>query len=144
MHTVKKNMLVVYSAQQMYELVADVEKYPLFVPYCADTTIIENKFPHVKAKITLAKVGLHKAFTTTNTMYPHNKIVITLNEGPFKYLQGEWLFEDIADCGCQVILNLDFEFNATVFGSMFNTVFQQVSTKLMDAFYRRAEQVYGK
>lgn len=143
MTTVKRQMTVSYTPEQMYELVNDVQRYPEFVPACvnSDKQIINDD--EVEASLEFARSGLHKSFTTRNTLTPYERIDIKLVNGPFKHLEGLWYFSPTESGGCRVELDLEFEFSNRWLSMAFGPVFHQVANKLVDVFCRRAEEVYG-
>jgi ribosome-associated toxin RatA of RatAB toxin-antitoxin module len=142
--TVSKNLIVPYSAGEMFNLVDNVETYPDFLPWCKSTVILNRHDDQVRARIELARGGLHKSFTTWNLRHPGKMLEIRLVEGPFHHLHGFWRFDNLTDQACKVSLDLDFEFSGRVLGLAFGPVFNQIANTLVDAFYQRAIAVYGK
>lgn len=142
MAIVNKSAIVPYSAAQMYDLVNDVEKYSQFVPYCAESKIVERAEDQVHARLTFAGAGIDKSFTTLNRLQPHRMIEMRLVDGPFKQLEGFWSFESLEENTCRVTLNLEFEFSTTMLRLLFGPVFNQVAMMLVEAFQNRAKQVY--
>ncbi len=130
-----------YSAEQMFTLVNDIEKYPEFLPWCARAQILERDSVQIKAQLVLAKGGLEKAFTTNNTLKPSVQMVMELVDGPFKHLKGTWDFHVLAEHECQVELDLEFQFSNKLIAMMFGPVFQQAAAKLVDAFVQRADDL---
>jgi ribosome-associated toxin RatA of RatAB toxin-antitoxin module len=143
MTTIHKSALVRYSAEQMYELVNDVESYPEFLPWCASARVIWQNNDRLKATIALSIGKVKQAFTTENLMEEGRRIEMNLVEGPFKYLQGTWRFQPLGAGGCEVSLHLDFEFATMLLGLAFGRAFNQVASSLVDAFCQRATQRYG-
>ena len=86
---------------------------------------------------------MQKSFTTCNRLQPHKMIEVRLVEGPFHLLEGFWHFESLAENGCKVILNLEFEFAGRLISFAFGPVFHQMANTLVDAFCKRAKVVYG-
>ena len=143
MPVIKKNAVVPYSPAEMYELVNQVEHYPDFLPWCQEAVIHERNADEVKATLVLAWGGMQKSFTTHNRLQHHKMIEVRLVEGPFRQLEGFWLFEDV-DGACRIDLNLEFEFSNALLSIAFGGVFHQVANTLVDAFCQRADVVYGK
>lgn len=143
MTTVNKNVIVPYSAKQMFELVNDIAKYPEFLPWCKASQILEQTEDTICASLTLVKGGIQKTFTTCNHTQKDKMIEVRLLNGPFHHLEGFWQFEALADSSCRIIFNLEFEFSNKLLSLAFGPVFQQVTQTLVDAFSQRAEQVYG-
>ena len=143
MREVRRTALVPYSAKEMFELVDNVEAYPEFLPWCNDATVQSRDDQTVLATLELHKGGVSKHFTTRNTLKPFEAIDMALVDGPFRHLDGGWRFRDIADDGCEVSLELEFEFDSRVVDLMFGRFFEDILSALVDAFTRRAAAVYG-
>ena len=140
---ISRSSLVMYSAQQMYSLVSDIESYSDFLPGCAGGTILKQDGEWVEASLELAKGGLRHAFSTRNRMVDGESIEMYLLEGPFKQLKGVWTFTALGDAGCKVSLELDFEMSNSLAQMTIGAVFSQMVSKMVEAFAQRAKQVYG-
>ncbi|MHB1948367.1 MAG: type II toxin-antitoxin system RatA family toxin [Gammaproteobacteria bacterium] len=143
MTIIKRNALVSYTSRQMFELVDAVEEYPRFLPWCRSSHIISRSATEVEATLEIAWSGMHKNFTTRNHLYPHERIDITLVSGPFKHLEGRWSFIPLGDQGCKVNMELEFEFAGHIFDKLFQPVFNHIANSLVEAFVKRALEVYG-
>lgn len=143
MQKIQKKALVQHSAEEMYALVNDVAEYPDFLPSCHGARVIAQDEHQLKAELVLGKGKLEKAFTTVNELHPPHKMVMHLVDGPFKHLQGVWLFHEKGPDLCEVELDLEFEFSNKLLAMMFGPVFQQTASHLVDAFKARATAVYG-
>ena len=144
MKNVHKTAIVGYSAEKMYALVEDVEKYPEFLPWCARTTLE----PHHANDTVLASMlidfhGLKHSFTTRNRNTPSASIVMSLEKGPFKHLDGKWTFTSLPEGRSRIDLQLNYEFSNRLFEGMLAPVFDMVSITLVDSFHQRARTVYG-
>lgn len=144
MATVKKSALVLYSAADMYALVNDIESYPQFLPWCRSTRVASRTEDEVRATIEIVKGGVHKSFTTINRAQKHKMIDIRLLEGPFKRLEGYWRFEPLRAGACKISLDMEFEFSSHLLRIAVEPVFKQIANSLVDAFCRRAMELYGK
>ncbi|MEI2781621.1 MAG: type II toxin-antitoxin system RatA family toxin [Candidatus Competibacter sp.] len=144
MATVKKSALVLYSAAEMYALVEDIEAYPRFLPWCRSTQVLSRNEDEVRATIEMVKGGVHKSFTTCNRMQNHKMIDIRLLEGPFKRLEGYWRFEPLRADASKVSLDMEFEFASPLLRVAVEPVFKQIANSLVDAFCKRAVELYGK
>jgi ribosome-associated toxin RatA of RatAB toxin-antitoxin module len=142
--TVKKSALVLYSAADMYALVNDIEAYPQFLPWCRSSLHLQPHDDEVRATIEMAKGGVHKSFTTSNRMQKHKMIDIRLLEGPFKRLEGYWRFEPLRADASKVSLDMEFEFSNQLLRMAVEPVFKQIANSLVDAFCKRAVELYGK
>ncbi len=143
MRTVNKSALVPYTAQQMYALVNDVEKYPEFLPWCRSARILSRHDGEMRASLELAFGGFHKTFTTCNHLQAGYSIVIALEDGPFRHLQGHWRFENLGAEGSKVSLDMEFEFSGALLDLMAGPVFHEICNSLVGAFTRRARNLYG-
>lgn len=143
MTIISKSALVSYTPEQMYKLVDDIEAYPGFLPWCGDATEIVREDDMVEASLFISHSGLNKTFSTRNRNYPFKKIEMCLLDGPFKHLEGVWIFEPLGDHACKVSLNLDFEFSSKVLSLTLGPIFNIIANSLVDAFIQRADKVYA-
>jgi ribosome-associated toxin RatA of RatAB toxin-antitoxin module len=143
MHTLKRNALVPYSARQMYELVNMIEDYPRFLPWCSRSDIISRTDDEVVAALEISWKGMHKQFTTRNKLFPHDKMEISLVNGPLQRLDGVWFFQSLDEFACKVNLDLDFEFTGHFVDLLFQPIFQHIANTLVEAFCTRAQELYG-
>ena len=143
MTIISKSALVSYSPEEMFKLVDDIEAYSEFLPWCGKATEISRDEKNVKASILISHSGLNKEFTTQNENDAFDKIEMHLLNGPFKNLDGVWLFEPLGETACKVSLNLEFEFSSKIIGITLGPVFSKIANSIVDAFIKRAESVYG-
>ena len=144
MTTITRSSLVLYTPDQMFDLVNDVEAYPSFLPWCRSSEIISKTDNVISASLDLAKGGIHHIFSTQNTLIHGESIAIALIDGPFQHLEGFWQFGMIGDNqGCRIQLDMDFEFSNRIISMALGPVFTQISGSLVDAFCKRAQEIYG-
>ena len=143
MTTISKTALVSYSPEEMFRLIDDIESYPEFLPWCGKATEISRDEKNVEASVLISHSGFNKEFTTKNKNTAFSKIEMHLLNGPFKNLDGIWLFEALGDTACKVSLNLEFEFSSKIVGITLGPIFSKVANTLVDAFIKRADVVYG-
>lgn len=143
MQIVSKSALVPYAASDMYDLVADVEQYPGFLPWCRSANVRERAADTVVASLEIGRGPLHKSFTTRNRMSPGRRIDIQLVNGPFRHLRGCWRFEALEDRRCRVALDLEFEIAGALLRKTLGPLFTEMADSMVDAFCRRASEVYG-
>jgi len=144
MTTITRSSLVLFSADQMFDLVNDVEAYPTFLPWCRNSQIISKSKDEIVATLDLAKGGVHHVFTTRNKLIHSESINIELVNGPFQHLEGRWQFIMIGDNqGCRVQLDMDFEFSNRIISMALGPIFTQISGSLVEAFCKRAQDIYG-
>lgn len=144
MTTVHKSALVPYSASEMYALVADIESYGEFLPWCGGARVLARDAETLTAAIDIAYSGVHKTFTTRNRGVPGAKMEMHLVDGPFKQLQGYWHFQALDTTACKVSLHLEFEFASALLGLVVGPVFSGIANGLVDSFRQRAVALYGK
>lgn len=143
MREVHRSALVPFSPGQMYDLVADVERYPEFLPWCTSAMILMDAGHEVTVQLGLALGPARGSFTTRNRMTPGSSVEMQLVDGPFSALEGRWLFSPIGDAGARAELRLQFETSGLISGVIFGPAFEQACNQLVDAFGRRAREVYG-
>lgn len=143
MREVKRSAIVPYSATQMYDLVADVERYPEFLPWCTAAEVLSREGEDVTAKLALARGRASAQFTTRNRLVAGEYLEMRLLEGPFKALEGRWDFRGIGEAGSRVELSMSFETLGSLTGIVLGPVFEGICNQLVDAFGRRARQMYG-
>jgi coenzyme Q-binding protein COQ10 len=141
---INKSALVSYSADEMYGLVADIEAYGKFLPWCGGARILARDPDSVTAAIDIAYHGVNKTFTTRNKLVPGRVMELQLVDGPFKFLQGHWHFEELDEKACKVSLDLKFEFANRLLAMVIGPVFSNIANGLVDSFRQRAEEIYGK
>lgn len=144
MPTIHKSALVPYSNAQMFALVNDVENYPQFLPWCRTSRVLERGMDEVRAAVEIAHGALHKSFTTLNRLQQNKMIEMRLVEGPFRRLEGYWRFDVLGENACKVSLDLDFEFSNRLVAMAMGPVFTQIANSLVDAFCKRARELYGR
>ena len=147
MKHVNKSVLLWYTPDEMYRLVTAVEDYPRFLPWCDRAEIVEQHDGGVTARIGLAYAGVRHAFTTRNEHVDGRSVVVSLVDGPFSALEGEWQFlplgEDGAARACKIEFDMRYAFANGALEAVISPVFDRVANSLVDSFVRRAEQVYG-
>lgn len=143
MTIISKSALVSYSPEDMFKLIDNIEEYSEFLPWCGKATEISRDENTVEASLLISHSGLNKEFTTKNKNTAFDKIEMHLVNGPFKNLDGVWLFEPLGESACKVSLNLEFEFSSKLISISLGPVFSKIANNLVDAFIKRADTVYG-
>lgn len=143
MRRVNRSAIVPHSASDMYALVADVESYPDFLPWCSDVEVHLREGNTVEATLELHRGGVRKRFRTRNAMCPESSMDLSLVGGPFRHLSGGWTFTPLGEAGSKVALNLEFEFDSRALDLVVGAFFEDACNSLVDAFTRRATEVYG-
>ncbi|MEO6748383.1 MAG: type II toxin-antitoxin system RatA family toxin [Casimicrobiaceae bacterium] len=143
MQRVTRSVLVPYSASEMFALVADVAAYPQFLPWCAATNVLASDARSMTARIDIDYHGVRAHFTTLNAHRPPESIGITLKDGPFRHLHGEWQFRALGDAAAKVELELAYEFATAILDRVIGPVFNHIANTFIDSFVKRAQAVYG-
>ena len=144
MRKVSRSALVPHSASEMFSLVDDIEAYPSFLPWCKSAVVHTRDADSVEASLELQRGGVSKSFTTRNSLRENQSIGLALLGGPFRHLSGGWEFKQLDDSGCKVSFDLEFEFENPVTDMVFGTFFEKICNSLVDAFTRRADEIYGE
>jgi ribosome-associated toxin RatA of RatAB toxin-antitoxin module len=148
MKHVRKSVLLWYSPGEMYELVASVQDYPAFLPWCDKAEVLQRHDDGITARLGLAYMGVHHAFTTRNQHVPGISVTVQLVDGPFSLLDGTWLFHPLGRPGseeqaCKVEFDLRYAFASKALEVVVSPVFDRVTNTFVESFVRRAEDVYG-
>jgi coenzyme Q-binding protein COQ10 len=139
-----------YSAVQMYDLVADVARYPEFLPWTAAARIRSRKaIPGgevMEADLVISFKVFRERFGSRVTLLPNEaggrKILTEYIDGPFKHLKSVWKFRDVAG-GCEVAFDVDFEFKNAILAGIIGLVFNEAMSRVVRAFEARAANLYG-
>ena len=140
---VKKSVLIEHSSQQMFDLVDRVEDYPQFLPWCSLTRCIFRDDTRTIATLHINYRSVKSHFTTENNKESPFSMKITLVDGPFRRLDGVWHFKPLAAHACKIEFQLSYEFSSKMFEKVIGPVFSQIANTFVDAFVKRAAQVYG-
>lgn len=147
MKTVSKSVLIWYSPSEMYVLVTDVDQYPKFLPWCDRARVVTGDASGMTAEIGISFSGIRQTFTTRNEHVPDRQVTIKLVNGPFSRLDGMWNFVPVGDGSqraCRVELTLNYGFDNAVLSKLVGPVFDKIASSMVDAFVKRAQQVYGE
>lgn len=144
MQRIQRSVLVPFSAQQMFDLVDDVEHYCEFLPWCGGSKVLAERPNGKTARIDIAFHGVKAYFTTDNVNVPPKSISMNLVEGPFRELHGKWTFHALRKDACKVEFTLVYDFKTNVLEALVGPVFNEISHHFIDAFVRRAEVRYAK
>lgn len=144
MTSVTRTALLPYADHELYRMVTDVDRYRDFLPFCIGSEVLERREDEMLARIAFAKLGLSQALTTRNRLVPHQRVELELVDGPFRALQGAWEFKALAAQACKVSFTIDFEVEASYLSLAVGSAINQAALTAVDAFSRRAVQLYGK
>ncbi len=140
---IQKSALVKFSAQQMFDLVNDVEAYPQFLPWCGGSRILKREVDFFEAELLIAKAGFHKAFSTRNYVDQGGRMTISLLNGPFSRLEGVWNFMPLREDASKISLDLEFDMPGVLANLAFGAVFHQICNTMVSSFTHRAKQIYA-
>lgn len=143
MAIVEKSVLVGHSASQMYAMVADVDAYPQFLPWCSRTEVKRLDAHRAAATLHINYHGLHLHFTTENRMEEGALIDMKLVHGPFHHLDGFWRFVPLAEHACKVEFRLHYELSGKLVEKLAGPVFSHIANTLVEVFVKRAVALYG-
>jgi ribosome-associated toxin RatA of RatAB toxin-antitoxin module len=143
MAEVVKTVLVPYSAAEMFVLVDGVESYPQFLPWCGGTELHMRDDVTTEATIHISYMQVKQHFTTQNSKRHPEEMIIRLKKGPFRKLEGSWHFKALAESACKIEFVMHYEFSSSLLEKVLGPVFGMLTNNMVDAFVRRAEQVYG-
>lgn len=143
-----EQQILPYTAQQLYDLVVDIEAYPQFLPWCRAARIIERGDNAFLGELVISFKHLSESYTSRVTCVPPMgtnapaTIDVTMVKGPFEYLVNTWRFTPVAG-GTQVDFFLDFKFRSRLLEMMIGPLFRRATDTMVDAFQQRAQQLYG-
>lgn len=144
MKRVTRSAIVEHSAEQVYRLVEDIEAYPGFLPWCLAARVHERGAASTRATLTVGMPGLRQSFTTRNDNRPGQAIDLHLVDGPFKTFAAAWRFHPLSPRACRIEFTLRYEFSSRALSRLLEPLFNGMANSMVDAFTRRAAEVYGR
>lgn len=142
-----------YTPQELYDLVADIEKYPEFLPWCLAARVRKKEDNVIHADIVIGYKMLRERFSSKDILSPPGvdeagnptagRIDVAYLEGPFRYLNNHWIFEPTPDGGCCIDFYIDFEFHTRILQKIMTALFNEAVRVMVSAFAHRAEALYG-
>lgn len=144
MPTHAERRVLPYSPEQLYDLVAGVDLYPEFLPWCKAARIRERKPNLLVADLVIGFKVFRERFSSRVALDPeHGRIDVTYAEGPFKFLKNHWVFLDHPE-GCEIDFYVDFEFRSKILQAAMEALFHQAVKRMVGAFEQRAQALYGQ
>ncbi len=140
---ITRSALVLHPAMDMFRLVQDVPSYPQFLSWCLRSVVHEQDAEQQLATLVVRIAGMTQSFTTHNRFVAGEKLTLSLVEGPFHHLSGEWQFEPLGAEGSKVSLTISFDFSSKLLSSAFRRGFTRIVDRLVSEFSQRADAVYG-
>ena len=144
MKRVARSAILEHSADEVYRLVEDIEAYPGFLPWCLAARVHGRSADSTRATLTVGMPGLRQSFTTQNENKPGQSIEMRLVEGPFKSFAAGWRFTPLSPHACRIDFALRYEFASRAIARLLEPLFDSIAGSMVDAFTRRAAQVYGR
>jgi coenzyme Q-binding protein COQ10 len=142
MPTHAERKVVPYTPEQMFDLVADVGKYPLFLPWCVASRVRTRTTRLLVADLTIGFGPFRESFTSRVTLHRPKQVTVAYEDGPFHYLNNEWSFTP-RGTGTEVGFFVDFEFRSRILQAAIGVVFNEAVKRMVRAFLKRASDVYG-
>jgi ribosome-associated toxin RatA of RatAB toxin-antitoxin module len=143
MRQVDRTALVPYTPEQMFALVADIERYPQFVPSVVSAKVLQQDERGIIGQLEMERSGVRERFTTRNVLEPPARMSLALVDGPFRLLDGLWTFDALGDKGAKIRLTIRFEFANPLTAMLLSRTFEKSCIEMVDAFVARARAVYG-
>jgi ribosome-associated toxin RatA of RatAB toxin-antitoxin module len=140
---VSRSALIGYSAQQMFDLVNDIEQYPQFMQGCRSARVISKSDKELVGELSLAKAGVTQTFVTRNSLIAPSRIEMKLEEGNFSKFSAVWQFEALTEAACKVSFEMEFEFKYGLVDLAVGKLLSGSANNLVDALVVRAKLVYG-
>ena len=142
MPTHAEQRVLPYTPEQLFALVADIERYPEFLPWCVGARIRERKPDLIVADLIIGFRMFRDRFTSRVALTPPRRIDVTYSEGPFRYLNNHWVFDKVAG-GCRIDFFVDFEFKSRLLQRVIELLFHEAVRRMVAAFEARAQHLYG-
>lgn len=138
-----------YSTEKLFALVADIERYPEFLPWCRAARIVKREKNLLLAELVISFQHLTESYTSEVTLHPPEHpgaeaaIEAKMVEGPFEYLTNHWKFIPTSAGGTRIELELDFQFRSRMLNMLIGSMFDKAVARMAEAFKKRADDLYG-
>ena len=142
MPTHAEERVLLYTPEQLFALVADIERYPEFLPWCVGARIKERQANFIVADLIIGFRMFREGFTSRVALDAPRRIDVTYAEGPFRRLNNHWVFERVPG-GCRIDFYVDFEFKSRLLQRMIEILFSEAVRRMVGAFEKRARDLYG-
>ncbi len=143
MPTHAEKRLLPYTPEQLFDLVADIERYPEFLPWCVGARVRERQGNEIVSDLLIGYKMVRERFTSRVVLHKPDRIDVSYSEGPFKYLTNHWLFIRQDDGSCLIDFYVDFEFKSRFLQKIIEVFFNEAVKRMVGAFETRAHQLYG-
>ncbi len=142
MPTHAEKQIVPYTQEQLFDLVADVDKYPRFLPWCVAARVRHRTETHLMSDLTIGFGPFRESFTSSVTLDRPRRVNVKYESCPFRYLNNQWDFSPHG-AGTEVAFFVDFEFRSRILQAAIGVVFNEATKRMVNAFHKRARDVYG-
>jgi coenzyme Q-binding protein COQ10 len=133
-----------YRPEQLFDLVADIERYPEFLPWCVGARVRSREEDLVVADLIIGFKMVRERFTSRVKLdRPNLRIDVAYTEGPFRYLSNHWVFEPLPNGRCRIDFYVDFEFRSAMLQRLIGVLFNEAVRRMVQAFETRARKLYG-
>lgn len=132
-----------YAPEQLFDLVADIEKYPEFLPWCVAARILSKSETEIVADLSVGYKIFRETFRSRVHLIPKTRIDVEYINGPFRALNNHWVFTEASDFGTNIEFFIDFQFRTSLFQTATQKVFENAFDQMLSSFERRAKQLYG-
>lgn len=139
----REKITVPFSATQMFALVADIERYPEFLPWCLAAKIREKGSDCVKADLLVGTKTFKESFTSFVSFEKDRKITVSYGGGALSHLRNEWVFSPKSDQSCEISFFVEFKLKSRILGAMMDLFFEAAYRRMVAAFEQRARELYG-
>jgi coenzyme Q-binding protein COQ10 len=139
----KEKRVLPYTPAQLYELVVDIERYPEFLPWCMGARIRTREEDLIVADLIIGFKMFRESFTSRVSHQRPDRIDVAYTDGPFKYLNNHWIFNELGDGKTEIDFYVDFEFRSRILQAAIGAVFNEAVKKMIAAFEARAKQLHG-
>lgn len=143
MPTHAERRVLPYTPEQLFDLVADVARYPEFLPWCKGARINRQEPGLLTAELTIGFSLLRESFGSRVDLDRPRRIDVTYTKGPMRYLDNHWIFRPVGEGQCEIDFFVDFEFRSRLVQRLMEVLFGEAMRRMVDAFERRAAQLYG-
>ena len=143
MPTHAERRVLPHTPEQLFDIVADIECYPDFLPWCVAARVRSREGNLITADVVIGFKMFRERFTTRNVLDRPRRIDVTYHEGPFKHLNNHWVFEPVGEGSCDLDFYIDFEFRSRLLQMAVGVLFNEAVKVMVSAFEKRAKAIYG-
>ena len=141
MQEFQRSLLLPYAAEEIFQIINDVEKYSEYIPSVRRSNILSSEGNNELVSMKLDAKGITETLVTSNTSNPSTSITISLVEGPFDHLKAHWTFVGLEDLGCRVRLTVEFELKGRLLKTLLRPLYERIVDRLMSAFHTRVQEL---